>query len=517
MRKYSIIILSTLAFLSPIFCFAKLEITEIMYDLPGTDDKHEWVEIYNNSAETIDLTDWKLNDGDAATNHSLNAPPKNNSRGSLVLAAGEYALLAGDAATLIIDLPTYQGIIIDTVISLKNTGATLSILDKDGNIIDSITYSSDIGAAGNGKTLAKNINGQWQESINDGGSPGATNNSSQANNNQQQTTTPPANTGTNTNSQPTTSSQQTNTDQSQDNSSQQQTTTDNSQPNDESQYKQYSDKIYINEFIPDPVGLDQDNEWIELINTDNEIVNLSGWQLGDNSATAKPFVIAPNTLMQPNQILVFNRTQTKIALNNNGDSVKLFFPNKALAQEINYPDSQEGWSIARVNTSDYSWTSQPTLGTTNVIKQAAATKQTPTKQQTATATANNAQQTTDEENQQPFTSNAPDAVPSPAVNPRISSVTSPESTSQKSATKNIDAQTGSDSQTASHGPLDTSELPNQQLTATLDQNTNIPVAPLKNNQTKNLGKAISLIVLIAGLGGVILIKFRHSRIDHSQV
>src|SRR3989339_847976 len=87
------VFLSIAFFITPRIVFAQVLINEIMYDLSGADDKHEWVEIYNNGSSPVDLSDWKFNDADTATNHGLNAPPKNNSRGSTVLDAGDYALL----------------------------------------------------------------------------------------------------------------------------------------------------------------------------------------------------------------------------------------------------------------------------------------------------------------------------------------------------------------------------------------------------------------------------------------
>ena len=82
-----------------------------MYDVEGSDDKKEWVEIYNDSASEVNLKDWRFND---SANHILNEPPANGGRGSLVLPAYSYAILASDATTTIINYPSYSGIVIDT-------------------------------------------------------------------------------------------------------------------------------------------------------------------------------------------------------------------------------------------------------------------------------------------------------------------------------------------------------------------------------------------------------------------
>ena len=167
------------------FNAGNLVINEIMYDLEGSDTSsgksREWVEIYNNSGHEIILTGgnggWRFSDG---SNHLLNEPA---AQGSMAISAGGYAILAGDAATFLIDHPGFGGTVIDTVMSLKNTSATLKISAPDGTIIDEVTYNSSWGANGNGKTLERksasggsNDAANWSFSSVDGGTPGAVNN-----------------------------------------------------------------------------------------------------------------------------------------------------------------------------------------------------------------------------------------------------------------------------------------------------------------------------------------------------
>src|SRR3989344_1171439 len=152
--------------LAPSFVFGAagdIVFTEIAYDLKGADDGREWVEIYNASA-----------DGD---NHLLNVPPKNGGQGAMIIPAGGYAVLAGDAAVFLNDHPGFSGTIIDTVMSLNNTAGTLTLSDKDGAAIDSVSYQKELGADGNGLALEK-IGQIWKESAADAGTPGAANNRS---------------------------------------------------------------------------------------------------------------------------------------------------------------------------------------------------------------------------------------------------------------------------------------------------------------------------------------------------
>ncbi|MDP3645709.1 MAG: lamin tail domain-containing protein, partial [bacterium] len=80
----------TVAFI-PSAAVASVSISEVMYDAEGTDTDREWVELYNSGSESMDITGWKINDG---SNHVLNVPPKNGSKGSMVIATGGHLILA---------------------------------------------------------------------------------------------------------------------------------------------------------------------------------------------------------------------------------------------------------------------------------------------------------------------------------------------------------------------------------------------------------------------------------------
>lgn len=122
----------------------------------------------------------------------------------------------------------------------------------------------------------------------------------------------------------------------------------------------YDNSVIISEFLPNPEGSDEENEWIELYNQSDQIANLSGWQLSDS---AKTFTFPENTLIAPRQFLVFKRPITKISLNNDGDEVKLIFPNGETASQVSYAKGKG--SVAFKN--EYLWTAVPTPGMSNII------------------------------------------------------------------------------------------------------------------------------------------------------
>ncbi|MDP3726217.1 MAG: lamin tail domain-containing protein [bacterium] len=155
-------------FFIPATSFAQVVITEIMYDLEGSDADREWVEIYNAGTNPVDLKDWKFNDG---SNHVLNEPSKNGGTGSLMLPAGVYAILTSDAVQFGVE-HTVSVSVIDTVMSLgqqDDRTYTVSLMRPDGGIEDSVSYTTALGAKGDGKSLQK-INSSWVAALPTSGS-----------------------------------------------------------------------------------------------------------------------------------------------------------------------------------------------------------------------------------------------------------------------------------------------------------------------------------------------------------
>jgi hypothetical protein len=129
----------------------------------------------------------------------------------------------------------------------------------------------------------------------------------------------------------------------------------------------YNQSVIISEFLPDPEGSDEENEWIELFNQSDQIANLTGWQLDDQKEDSQPFTFPANSLIAPHQFLILRRPITKLALNNNEDQVRLIYPDGSIAMEISYyNDKKQGFCVA-FDGQDYFWTKIPTPGTANII------------------------------------------------------------------------------------------------------------------------------------------------------
>lgn len=151
-------------------------ITEIMYDLPGSDSEREWIEVYNDDTVPADLASWKL--FEAESNHGLTAI-----QGSGTLAPGEYAVIADNAATFLSDHSGFSGLLFDSSFSLSNGkkegcedgGETITLRNPDLVDRDSVAYQGSWGACGDGHSLAR-IENVWVYAI---PTPGSSNTNAQ--------------------------------------------------------------------------------------------------------------------------------------------------------------------------------------------------------------------------------------------------------------------------------------------------------------------------------------------------
>ena len=165
-----------------------LSITEVMYDAPGTDANHEWIELYNDSSENISLQNWKLNESN--TNHSISSV-----RGDALLSPNEYVILADNGPSFVLDYAGYTGDVYDTSFSLLNSGELLQVLDEQKSIKVSASYTPASGAAGDGNSLHF-LSGIWSaKQPNPGSAPNVASTNTTTNTTVSATTTP-ANTTT---------------------------------------------------------------------------------------------------------------------------------------------------------------------------------------------------------------------------------------------------------------------------------------------------------------------------------
>lgn len=140
----------------------------------------------------------------------------------------------------------------------------------------------------------------------------------------------------------------------------QENTSDNSQNN-----ITYPKGVYINEVLPNPEGPDETDEWIEIYNSNNFDVNLSGWNIKDENGKINSFVIK-NNILPAYGFIILTRPITKIMLNNDTDTLYLYNPIGEILNSISYSKAPLGQSF-NLRGNEWFWSSETTPGENNVI------------------------------------------------------------------------------------------------------------------------------------------------------
>jgi len=278
-------------------------INEAAWSGTAADADDEWIELWNPGSDSIPLTGWVLTDGNDV---------EIRLEGSI--APGGYFLLERGGDDTVSDLPAnqlYTG-------ALSNAGEELTLQDPAGNVID---------AAGGGRWPAGTASPAYASMERAAIDPAAwlTNtgwivNGRDARGGPIRGTPGRANSALFPTPSPT----------------------------------RVPKGVLINEFVPKPGSdwnldgsVDYYDEFIELLNTNSIPIDLGGWMLDDKiNGGSRPYVIHPGTVIEPKAMLVFFRTQTRIALNDEGDEVWLLAPDGtrmdgAVYTRTRWPDS--GW------------------------------------------------------------------------------------------------------------------------------------------------------------------------------
>lgn len=149
-------------------------INEIMYNSPGDDE--EWIELFNNSSEAIDLENWRILDSDA-THTPIIIPA-----GYSVEAFGYFTIAVGTFGAFPFE-PDFDG---TGNFNLGNSGDVVRIYSSDNILTDIVTFLDvspwPTAADGSGPSLAlinpdtdNSLAASWAASFEDGGTPGAIN------------------------------------------------------------------------------------------------------------------------------------------------------------------------------------------------------------------------------------------------------------------------------------------------------------------------------------------------------
>lgn len=319
-------------------------INEIAWMGTNISANDEWIELYNNTDNNINLEGWFLKSEDGTPEIKLTG---------IISANGFFLLERTDDETVanITADQIYKG-------ALGNMGEKLKLYDNSGNLIDMINCSTGW-FGGDNKTkqtmerknsqISGTISSNWQTSQKPGGTPRTKNSEQKTISKEQETekwaenTSPPTLIGK----------------------------------------KEYPSGIIFNEILPSPEGADDKEEWIEIFNQNNFEIDISGWLIKDTSGKITTYTFPKGTKISGQGFLVLPRPITKITLNNSEDGLLLLQPNENILDKVNYQKAPRGQSYNRVERdfkvlpkagsynmveSKWVWSANLTPGAANIIE-----------------------------------------------------------------------------------------------------------------------------------------------------
>ncbi len=137
-------------------------------------------------------------------------------------------------------------------------------------------------------------------------------------------------------------------------------------------------EIWINELLPNPVGSDTDQEWLELKNVSANAKDVTGLKVIRESGSV--VVTVPAALVGPGETLLLSNLSGTLV--NGGDTLQVH-AGGVLIDQVTYDEAAEGQSWIRLDATSGSWTTTLTPGSENVL----TTKAEPSAEPTATSVA----------------------------------------------------------------------------------------------------------------------------------
>jgi len=151
-------------------------INEINYNSSTTLDAGDWIELYNNTDENIEISLWEFRDED-----NLFIVPENT-----VLSPENFLVLCQSIETFSEVFPDIENVLGGFEFGLNGGGESISLTHANGMVVDEVEYD-DISpwpsaADGEGRTLElidpqldNSLGSNWSASNVDGGTPGEMN------------------------------------------------------------------------------------------------------------------------------------------------------------------------------------------------------------------------------------------------------------------------------------------------------------------------------------------------------
>jgi hypothetical protein len=309
-----------------------VHINEFLPDATGSDSGKEWVELYNDESNQVNLNNWVI------STQTSSGSTRNLILPDLVIEPNAYFIIAEDQVQ-------YSGSNIKFFaagkLNMFNSSAKITLKDSLGNTISSLDYmTSQEGRSWESRGVLCGDLKMHPEAntiglINLSYDPGCSS----------LTTDPPDN------------------------------ETPVSMPQSPPLYK----TLLISEIYPYPETEKEETEWLEIFNYGNTEVNLKNYSLKEKLTGFDEFstkiLNLPDYRIKPGEYYVITEPDLTLSLNNSGDKIGLFLETE-LIDEVIYPSTDKGLSVARVFTDssyqkNYSniyppFSTSPTKGSQNI-------------------------------------------------------------------------------------------------------------------------------------------------------
>ncbi len=304
-------------------------INEVAWGGTAANSNDEWIELYNPTANDINLAGWRLISSDNSPDIYLTG---------IIKASGFYLLKTREAAiisTLGTPGPAGNNYAADQLYTgnLSNDGETLRLYSASGNLVDTANLD---GAGWNGGSGSPSY-GSMERRLGFADGPfswitntGVVRNGLDANGNPINGT--PKNANWANQVTPTRTLTPTAT----------RTPTRVPSPTITRTPTLIKDFVILNEVLPHSLAdlngdgvADVGDEYVELINLSNINVTLQGWLLDDRDPSTRSYALPP-VQMSPGQKLAFFASQTGQYLSDGGDTVVLIRPGGTVADFLTY-------------------------------------------------------------------------------------------------------------------------------------------------------------------------------------
>lgn len=131
-------------------------------------------------------------------------------------------------------------------------------------------------------------------------------------------------------------------------------------------------EVTIREVCPNPEGSDEGREWVTLVNTGTEPVNLKGFWLDDEGSGdtlgSSAWQLSEQAAIPGGGQLTLTIPEDAFTLNNTGDTIRLFSPTKKLVSSVSYKDAPDGGVLSKDAVGTWTFASNgAVLGTSTPV------------------------------------------------------------------------------------------------------------------------------------------------------